>query len=54
MWCVSNLQVLEFYAIPDHASSSNKWDYLGIEAAFFLLFFCLAWLAMSFCKHSKR
>eukprot|EP00884_Botryococcus_braunii_P006507 jgi/Botrbrau1/15858/Bobra.40_1s0042.1 len=51
---INGVPVLDFYAIEDHASSSNKWDFLGIEAIFFVLFFILAWLSMSLCKHQKR
>ncbi|CAL8464553.1 g4088 [Coccomyxa elongata] len=41
--------ILEFYDI-----NYSKWANLGFESIFFLGFFVLAWLALSFCKHSRR
>lgn len=48
----SALQFLEYYGLPQHGIT--KWEYLGIEVLFFLMFFCLAWLALEYKKHGKR
>lgn len=50
--CVSVMQFLEYYGLPQHGIS--KWQYLGIEVLFFIMFFCLAWLALEYKKHGKR
>jgi hypothetical protein len=34
--------------------SVNKWAWIGVECAFFVVFFFLAWLALAFKKHGKR
>lgn len=48
----SAMQFLEYYGLPQHGIS--KWQYLGIEVLFFIMFFCLAWLALEYKKHGKR
>lgn len=42
--------VLEYYS----ADTMSPWGYLGIEACFFLVFFALAVLAMTYVRHDKR
>ncbi|GAB4821435.1 hypothetical protein N2152v2_008481 [Parachlorella kessleri] len=42
--------VLEYYSL----SGINKWAWLAIEFAFFLAFFFLAFLALTFVRHVKR
>lgn len=32
----------------------SKWGFVGIEAAFFVLFFFTAWLALAFKRHGTR
>ena len=47
------MPVLDFYGVGGHGGAS-KWGHLGIELCFFAGFFLLAWLALAFCRHSKR
>ena len=42
--------MLQFYSL-DHV---NKWAYLGYLSLFYLVFFVLTWLALSYVNHSKR
>ncbi|CAL8472002.1 g11544 [Coccomyxa elongata] len=49
---LGNQTFLEYYGLPQHGIT--KWEYLGIELLFFLMFFCLAWLALEYKKHGKR
>ena len=42
--------VLQYYSL----SGADKWVWLGIEFSFFLVFFFLAFLALSFVSHVKR
>lgn len=46
------LQFLEYYGLPQH--NITKWEYLGIEVLFFIMFFLLAWTALKYKKHGKR
>ena len=46
------LQFLEYYGLPQH--DITKWEYLGIEMLFFIMFFILAWLALKYKKHGNR
>lgn len=46
------LQFLEYYGLPQYGIT--KWEYLGIELLFFIMFFILAWAALTFKKHGKR
>ncbi|CAL8464409.1 g3944 [Coccomyxa elongata] len=45
-----NLEILEFYGLR----GKNKWAFVGYEAIFVVVFFLLAWLALSFVRHQKR
>ena len=49
---VAVLQFLEYYGLPQH--SITKWEYLGIEFLFFIMFFFLAWTALKYKKHGNR
>ena len=49
---VAVLQFLEYYGLPQHGIS--KWEYLGIEFLFFIMFFILAWVALKYKKHGNR
>jgi len=46
------LQLLEYYGLPQH--NITKWEYLGIEVLFFIMFFLLAWICLKYKKHGKR
>ena len=46
------LQLLEYYGLPQH--HITKWEYLGIEVLFFIMFFLLAWICLKYKKHGKR
>ena len=46
------LQFLGYYGLPQH--NITKWEYLGIEVLFFIMFFLLAWAALKYKKHGKR
>jgi ABC-type multidrug transport system permease subunit len=45
-----NTTMLEYYSL----NNVNKWAYLGYLSLFYLVFFILTWLALSFINHSKR
>ena len=45
-------QFLQYYGLPQHGLS--KWEYLGVELLFFIMFFLLAWYMLAFKKHGKR
>ncbi len=47
---VTTLQILAFYGLRGY----NKWAFVGYEAIFIVVFFLLAWLALTFIKHQKR
>lgn len=49
---VAVLQFLEYYGLPQHGIT--KWEYLGIEFLFFIMFFILAWVALKYKKHGNR
>ena len=52
MVCPVLVQFLEYYGLPQHGLT--KWEYLGIELLFFVMFFVLAWYLLAFKQHSKR
>lgn len=47
---VMTLQILAFYGLRGY----SKWAFVGYEAIFIVVFFLLAWLALTFIKHQKR
>ncbi|CAL5220797.1 g2870 [Coccomyxa viridis] len=49
---IDNQTFLEYYGLPQHGIT--KWEYLGIEMLFFVMFFILAWLALKYKKHGNR
>ena len=51
-YSVAVLQFLEYYGLPQHGIT--KWEYLGIEFLFFIMFFILAWVALKYKKHGNR
>lgn len=46
----TRLHVLQYFG----ADTMSPWAYLGIEAAFFVLFFGLAVLSLTYVRHDKR
>ena len=51
-----NIPVIAFQPILDYYSigKGNKWHQLGFEFVFLVVFFVLAWLALTFIRHQKR
>ena len=44
------VQILNFYSIE----GDDKWVQFGYEFIFFVVFFIMAWLGLSFVKHQRR
>ncbi|CAL5220625.1 g2668 [Coccomyxa viridis] len=44
------IEILQFYDLR----GKKKWDYVGFETVFIVVFFVWAWLALAFIRHQKR
>ena len=46
----TDITILDYYSL----GSVSPWEFLGIEFAFFIAFFGLAFMALRFVRHEKR